>query len=144
MMTGRLTRIVLLTAAAALGLTAAAASSRAAVPAAEESNERVLERTVTGDIVTVTKRYISVEYAKTKTVSEEMMLPFNEDTAFERLTGLTDLFRGDRVKVVYEQTYLPAEEKGGEPKILKTVAKTISLVKRATTTGFKSDQAVTP
>ena len=122
---------------------AAAADDRATAAETEALKPKVIERTVSGPVVVATRRYLAVEFAQTKDASEEMLLPVNEDTVYERLKGIQDLNRGDRVKVVYEQTYLPSAEAGGEPRILKTVAKTVSLVKRVVADAIQSPQPKT-
>lgn len=133
-------RIRVSLAAAAFGLLAALPVFAAVTPDAKDPKSKVIERSVSGEVVVATRRYLSVEFAQTKDASEEMLLPVNEDTVYERLKSVQDLNRGDRVKVVYEQTYLPAAEQGEDPQILKTVAKTVTLVKRVVANAIQSPQ----
>ena len=103
------------------------ASSASAGPS--ELEERLEHKKVTGELVTVTKQAISVEYSRTAKASYEMLLPITQDTKLVKVRSLDELQPGDTVKVQYEQTYREGED--GERIVLKTVATEIALVRQA-------------
>ena len=106
-----------------------------------EAEEKVDVKAVTGQVVHVGKRAISVEYATTADGSFEMLLPVNQDTTFQHLKGLADLARGDTVKVQYRQTYTDTEK--GERITRATVATNIALVRRVPQQAFDSRETDT-
>ena len=100
------------------------------------SEEKLAYKEVTGTVVHVGKRAISVEYAVTKDGSYEMILPFDADLKLARLRSLSELKAGDTVKVGYQQTYLDGDD--GKPVVLKTVATMITLLRTAPKTALHS------
>ena len=107
-------------------------------PAAQNAasdEPKTVQKEVTGEIVTVGKRAISVEFAHTADSSEEMLLPINKETKVERLRSLSELKRGDMVKVSYAQVYTETDEQG-QPIVLKTVATKVALLKNAPSGGM--------
>ena len=114
-----------------------AKSAKAEMTAAATKLEGTVDsKTVTGQVGAVTKRSISVEYSQTANGGYEMLLPLAKDVRFEHLKDLTELKRGDTVTVTYDQTWKEGDK--GERVILKTVATTISLVKRAPKQALRS------
>ena len=107
------------------------------------SDEKVEEKTLTGDIVSVNSRQISVEYAKTATQAEEMLFSLDKDVDVEGPKTLKQLVAGDRVQVLYRQTY--REDEKGQRVILKTLAKDITLLRSATAEGaLRSEDMASP
>lgn len=100
------------------------------------SEESVAYDEVRGQVTSVTKRAISVEYAQKNNASYEMLLPFTQDIRLSHLRNLSELKPGDTVKVRYTQTY--RENDKGEKVILNTVATDLALIRRAPTSGFSS------
>jgi hypothetical protein len=88
----------------------------------EEPEERFKDAEVTGTVVAYTSRSLSLEFDRSKTEVMEMLLPVDPAvTRFERVTGMKDLHRGDRIRVAYRQTY--RQNEAGEW-ILKTAMAT--------------------
>lgn len=116
--------------------------SAAAKPSSDVPDDaKVEEGTITGDIVTATKRAVSVEYARTGTASEEMLLPLDDTIKVEGPKTLAQLKPGDRVSVQYRQTY--RDGKDGKRTILKTVAVKIVLLRSALPEGsLRTEEAV--
>jgi len=130
--------------AASVLLVAASWLANPTIAAADaEADERVTEGTVTGEIVTATKHAISVEFARTATATEEMLLPLDAKVKVEGPKKLADLRPGDRVRVQYRQTY--REGKNGERITLKTLATKIVLLRTAAPEGsLRSNETATP
>jgi hypothetical protein len=97
------------------------------LPVAEEAQVSV--KAVTGEVTSINRQAISVEYSKTSEGSYEMLLPITKDTRLERVQSLTELKAGDTVTVDYEQRYKAGDH--GERIVLGTVAKRIALMRRA-------------
>jgi hypothetical protein len=116
------------------------AADRAEGTAADE-DAKVISKEVTGEVVYVGKRAISVEFDRTADGSMEMLIPIDGNTMAKHLQTLAQLKRGDRVRVLYQQTY--KEDEQGERVILKTVATTVALVRRAVPEGtLRSEDSV--
>ena len=101
----------------------------------DKDDEKMLSKEVTGEVVTVTKRAISVEFAHTADAAEEMLLPITKETKVERVRSLSELRRGDTVKVAYTQYYRDVNE-GGKPVVLRTVATNVALLRNAPSGGM--------
>ena len=92
------------------------------------------EKTVIGEVVTVTKRAISVEYETTATSSTEMLLPVSQKTEVDPpLKKLFDVNRGDRVSVRYQEWSRQGED--GQRTVLKKVATKVKLIRSAYSQG---------
>ena len=115
--------------AVALG-TLLAVVSPAFAEQAMSPEERIVSKEVTGEVVYIGKRAISVEFSRTADSSNEMLLPVSGDTKVEMLRSLSELKRGDTVRVSYDQTMKESRD-GGEPLLLKTAATKVTLVRRA-------------
>ena len=100
---------------------------------ASEAEEKLYEATVSGEIVSTNRQALSVEYAKTNSTSEEMLLPVDDKVEVSGPKSLAELKPGDRVSVSYRQTY--REDKDGQRIVLKTMATKISLLRSATGKG---------
>ena len=109
---------------------AAAAAAPAVVPAATaaEDDAKATIKSVTGTVVAMTKRSLSLEYKVEEKGASELLLPFGADMQLERLKSLRDLKPGDTVLVRYRQRYRDSED-GGEPIILSTDITSLTLVK---------------
>lgn len=116
---------------ASLGLLIFLGAGAVLASSAEKTSpdEHVEERTVTGDVVSVGRSFISVETAKTKTSAEEMMFWLDKGVRVEGPKQLSQLQPGDRVSVQYLQTY--RVDDAGERVILKTVATKVALLRSA-------------
>ena len=100
---------------------------KAKAPESQEEEGIVTMGSVTGTLVTLTKRAISVEYEAAGDQISEMLLPFTPDVALERVQSLSELKPGDTVQVDYRQR--SRDDADGHPMILKTVATAITLVR---------------
>lgn len=107
-----------------------------------QPDEKIREKTVTGQVNSITKRAISIEYASKKDGSYEMLLPLGQQMRFVRLQGLADLRQGDTVEVTYQQRYKDVED--GEPMILGTTAQEVALIKRAQQHSLGSNEGGAP
>jgi hypothetical protein len=132
----------------ALALVGVGASSTAALQevagSASEPEEQIEDRTIAGEIAAVNKRFLSVEFSRTKTAAEEMAFSLDEKVTVEGAKKLGQLQPGDRVSVQYRQTYREGDE--GQRVILKTVARKIVLLRTATPEGTltSSEEVRTP
>ena len=129
-------------AALVLGSGAGATFAETSSPAGVGAEGTVVSKEVTGDVVYVGKRAISVEVSRTTASSTEMLLPVNEETTLELLRSFAELKRGDTVRVRYDQT-VKENIDGGDPLILKTVATTVTLVRRAPPPGTMQSKSET-
>ena len=138
--------LVMLLLIGGIGVGTCAADGPTAAPkakAAEEQEEGIVTMSsVTGTIVTMTKRAISVEYEATGDQTSEMLLPFASNVAVERVQSLKELKPGDTVKVDYRQRSL--DDADGTHRILKTVATTITLVRSGSVKSFGSVEGHRP
>ena len=91
----------------------------------------VASKTVTGTIVAMTKRSLSVEYSNTAQESFELLLPFGDEMSLERIKSVSELKRGDTVSVGYRQ--FSRDDGAGNRTILKTAIASIALVKSGAT-----------
>jgi hypothetical protein len=117
-------------------------AAEAAPEAPAKATERVETRVVTGELVWVGKRAISVETSRTASTSEEMLIPVDEKTKTERVKSLSELKRGDRVTVSCLETYQENDER--ERKLVKVVAAKVALVKTAAPEGTLQSSAGAP
>lgn len=100
--------------------------------APDKAEERVVKQEIVGEVVATTKRSLSLETGRTANTIEEILLPVDPAvTTFERVTSVTDLQRGDRVRVEYRQTFHETGEDEDEERLVATVATKISLVGHA-------------
>ena len=114
---------------------AAPTHAPAAAPAATPVDDaKVMVKSVTGRVVSMTKRNLSLEYETKTTASgteiSEMLLPFGKEMALERLGKLTDLKPGDTVSVRFKQRY--HEDDKGNPILLSTEILAVTLMKNDT------------
>ena len=117
-------------------------SASASMDSSPKDDVKVRSKSVTGDLVYIGKRAISVEFSATAKSSEEMLLPVTAHTKVHGPKPLAELKRGDRVSVRYEQTYKAV---AGEPdQILTTVATEITLLRSALPEGALRSAAPTP
>ncbi len=139
---------VLVASAGLLIFSALANSARAATAApiaapvavapttAPVDDAKVMIKSVTGKVVSMTKRNLSVEYETKTTASgteiSEMLLPFGKEMALERLTSLKELKPGDTVSVRFKQRY--HEDEKGNPILLSTEILSVALMKNGTGT----------
>lgn len=108
-----------------------------------EPQEHLVSKTVTGTVVWAGKRAISVEFARTASKSEEMLIPIDDKTKVDRLLkSVSELKPGDTVRVGYQQTY--KERDDGSEFLAATVATNISLVRSDAPEGtLRSSEAAT-
>ena len=118
-------------AALVLAVCAFHAMARAELTGMSE-DEHVVTKDVSGQVVMVRKRALSIETSRTGSESAEMLIPVNVDTKLEHLKALTDLKEGDTVTVQYQQT---SRDEHDQQVVLKTVATRVSLVKEASPEG---------
>ena len=88
-----------------LGWTGAASAKPA-----KEAQERYVEQEITGSVVAYTSRSLSVETARSTAGAgeniEETLVPLDPAiTKFERVGGVKELARGDKVRVRYRQKF---------------------------------------
>lgn len=95
----------------------------------KEEEGKVEYKEVTGTVSAVSKQGIAVEYSRTLEGSFEVFLPLGDKVKLERLNSLAELKPGDTVKVRYEQ--ILKETKEGSPRVLKTTATEVALMRRA-------------
>jgi hypothetical protein len=122
-----------------LGFFVATALSLAIGPVwagAEPEATTVMTKAVTGQVVWIGKRAISVETGRTATESQEMLIPIDGTTKVDRLTSLSELKPGDTVRVECQQTYKQLED--GSESLAATVATKIALLRSATGTALRS------
>ena len=117
----------------ALSLSLLAAPAQADV---KQEVTKVSEKAVTGQVVWIGKRAISVETRRTEGESEEMLIPIDGKTAVERLKSLSELKPGDTVRVECKQTYKQLED--GSESLAATVATKIALVRSASSGALRS------
>lgn len=103
--------------------------AKPAPDAAIRDGEKVEELSATGEIVAVTKQFLSIELARTSVSAQEMAFTLDEQVRVEGPKALAQLTPGDRVSVEYRRT--SGEGPAGEPVIRKTVATRIVLLRSA-------------
>ncbi len=105
----------------------------------EETAQAIIKQ-VTGSVVNVNTRTISVEYDQKAGTSYEMLLPLakKDELHLAHFQTLAELKRGDTVTVTYRETYKMGDD--GKPVPLTTLATEVALVKRATEGAFRSTQ----
>ena len=116
-----------------------------AVWAADEikPEERIVQKEVSGQVIWVGKRAISVEYDRTASEVLEILLPFDGKTLkLERLKSLAELKRGDTIHVRYNQT-LRKNEETGEESVVNTAATQVALVRQAPVDILKQSSELT-
>ena len=99
----------------------------------EKTNEKIVQKELTGQVVWIGKHAISVEYDRDATSSYEMLLPVTGDLELERLKNLSELKRGDTIHVDYRQTVKQGED--GQEMVVKTVATKVALMRQASPEG---------
>jgi len=109
----------------------AVGSAKADVAEQAEDDKKMVSKSVTGKIVAVTKRSLSVEAG-----TEEFLLPFGKDMKLERIKSLADLKRGDTVAVGFDQTYRHDED--GQETLAGTVVTAIALVRTGSADALSS------
>jgi ribosomal protein S17 len=82
---------------------------------------------IQGEVVSISKKYIAVVYARDSKKNEEyeILLPIDEDTKVERMNSLKDLKIGDTVDITFEEENVAVEK--GEGKTSRK-AKVVSFV----------------
>lgn len=95
----------------------------------EKKDEKVEVKELSGRIVAITKRSMSIEFDRPVNGADEALMPIDAKTKVERVKSLAELQRGDTIRVQYEQTY--REDDKGERIILKTIARKIALIRSA-------------
>lgn len=123
--------------ALACGLTLLTVSSAAEVTKAKE---RISKREITGDFVAKTSRTLSIETSRSGGNIEETLIPVNPSTVkLERIKSLSELQRGDKVRVQCELTY--REDEQGEERLTGMTATKITWFSRgaAQTGGLRSE-----
>ena len=115
-----------------LGLAVPAGWTEQPANAATPGEEQlvVIPKEMTGEVVWIGKRAISVEYERTKEESREMLLPINSKLKLERIKSLAELKRGDTVHVQYDQTLKKTDEKDPGT-LVNTLATKVALVRQA-------------
>lgn len=106
----------------------------AAAPVQQPDDVTVQSKDITGEVVYVSRRSLSIEYKRSGGSLYEMLIPVDADTKVERVSSLAELKRGDRVRVHFNQLVKAAAE-GEEPRIVKTVATKVALVREASPEG---------
>ena len=109
------------------------ASSAWAADESEKTNEKIVQKELTGQVVWIGKHAISVEYDRDATSSYEMLLPVTGDLELERLKNLSELKRGDTIHVEYRQTVKQGED--GQEMVVKTVATKVALMRQTSPEG---------
>lgn len=84
-------------------------------------------KTITGTIVAMNKRTLSVEYQPTPEETYELLLPYDDTVTLERVRAMQELKPGDTIQVTFRQVYRPRED--GEPMLMKTTTTAVALVK---------------
>ena len=93
--------------------------------AAEEPNEKVLSKEISGTVSAASSSGVAVEYD----ISKEVFLPVGKETKYEKVVKSADLKHGDTVKVAYEQVF--REDAEGKWKLVGTRATKVSLLRKA-------------
>ena len=116
----------------ALGLAMPAGWAEQPANAATPGKEQVvvIPKEITGEVVWIGKRAISVEYERTKDESKEMLLPIDSKLKLERIKSLAELKRGDTVHVQYDQTLKKTDEQDPGT-LVNTLATKVALVRQA-------------
>lgn len=99
--------------------------------AVTQSQEIVESKEVTGEVVFLTTRMVTIEFNRTDTGSTEILIPVDELTQFTHLQDLQDIQQGDTVTVTYTDTY--TQDENGKRANFKRLAAGIALVSRAAT-----------
>lgn len=116
----------------ALAVGLCAASTGVAQEEPVKAKERIVKQEVTGQVVWVGKRAISVEYERTANESFEMLLPFDSQALkLEQLKNLAELKPGDTVRVQYNQTLKKVDDQDDIGTVANTIATVIALVRQA-------------
>jgi len=84
------------------------------------------EQEVAGIIMRITPVSLSLELSSDTTGSTDMLFSMDENTEFKGKKSAKEFSMGDTVKVLYKQEY---SEETGEKVILRTVVKSVTLVK---------------
>ena len=111
-----------------------AAGMAPAAFAAPEEKPKVATNTITGKVSAASSSGIAVQYGNGKDgAAQEMYLPLNGKTQFQRFIKASQLKPGDTVQVVYEQTYKEPEK--GKKVYLGAAATEVVLLKNAPADG---------
>ena len=119
--------LTLVSAMIGVALLMAPTPSWADQPAAPET--KIERHSVTGQLVHVGYRSMSVEFANTAEGSFERLVPFEPDVKLAHVKSVRELKRGDTIRVDYADVY--QKDVKGEWKIIKTAATEIALIKSA-------------
>ena len=111
-------------------------------PAKGAELAKVDEKTITGEVMGMTKRSISIEYSRTTQESFDMLMPVDDKTQFTRLESLADLHHGDTITVTYRQWSTVGAD--GVLMVMKSVAKDVTLIRRAQQNALGSREDASP
>lgn len=111
-----------------------ATAKSAAVKSAAAKDERKLktvQKSVSGTIVTIWRNQLAVQFAVSEEEgAEEIVIPIDKRLKLSGAKDISEVKRGDTVKVDYEIT-VEDKEWEGEPPVLGTRARELTIVKRA-------------
>ena len=111
-----------------------AAGMAPAAFAAEEEKPKVATNTITGEVSAASSSGIAVQYGNGKDgAAQEIYLPVDKKTKFDRVAGASQLKYGDTVQVVYEQKYKEPEK--GKKVYLGATATEVVLLQQAPAEG---------
>ena len=111
-----------------------AAGVGAAAFAAEPEKPKVVATRITGEVSAASSSGIAVQYGNGKDgAAQEIYLPLDKKTKFQRFTAPSQLKPGDTVEVAYEQKYQEPEK--GKKVYLGAVATEVVLLQQAPAQG---------
>jgi hypothetical protein len=95
----------------------------------EQKKDRQLTLEVVGQISSINSRTISVEFSRSKTSAEEVLIPLTSETVLQSpLRSLSQLQRGDTVKVRYIKV---VRDNPDGQLVVRSAAKQITRLKEA-------------
>ena len=95
----------------------------------QEQKPKVAVTRVTGEVTAASSAGIAVQFSSTAEGAQEIYLPLDEKTKFQRFLHPSQLKAGDTVQVVYEQQYKEPEK--GKRVFLGAVATEVTLLRQA-------------
>ena len=102
----------------------------------DKKDEKKIEKTVKGSVSFIRKNKMAVEYSKEK--GEEILLKIEKDVQLKNAKDFSEIQTGDKVKVVFVETFREPKEKDGERIVLSMVVKQIELLGKAKPEGLVS------
>ncbi|GEM_PF-2519377 len=106
---------------------------------AEEKKLKTVSKTISGQVVTIWKNKLAVQFAESETAgTEEMLIPLDKKLRLSGVKALSEIKPGDTVKVNYELLF---EDKKGDKRpeaelpVLGTKAVALTLLKKAPAAG---------